>query len=57
MYGKWSPIYAQSLLVELDEGFRFISNFKYTLKDSISKDLIHATDNLKKLSEISTEDE
>ena len=39
--GKWSPIYAQSLLVELDNGLRFISNFKYTLKDEYNSDLIH----------------
>lgn len=54
--GKWSPIYAQSLLVELDNGLRFISNFKYTLKDSYNKDLIHNS-NHTRLNELSTESE
>lgn len=32
--GKWSPIYSQALLVELDNGKRFITNFRYNLKES-----------------------
>ena len=31
-------IYDQAMNVELDNGQRFISNFKYTLKDDISAD-------------------
>ena len=54
--GKWSPIYAQSLLVELENGLRFISNFKYTLKDSYNSDLIH-NKNHTRLNELSTESE
>lgn len=27
--GKWTPVYAQSLVVELDNGLRFITNFRY----------------------------
>lgn len=36
--GRWSPIYAQGMMVELDNGLRFVANFRYNLKDSISKD-------------------
>ena len=36
--GTWSPIYDQSLLVELENGLRFLSNFKYALKPEISTD-------------------
>ena len=36
--GKWSPVYAQGMMVELDNGLRFVTNFRYNLKDSISKD-------------------
>lgn len=31
-------IYDQAMNVELDTGIRFISNFRYTVKDDISKD-------------------
>jgi len=31
-------IYDQAMTVELDNGARFISNFKYTLKDDVSAD-------------------
>ena len=27
--GKWTPVYAQSLVVELDNGLRFVTNFRY----------------------------
>jgi len=36
--GTWSTIYDQSFKIELDNGLRFLSNFKYTLKPNISKD-------------------
>lgn len=36
--GKWSPIYSQALLVELENGMRFISNFRYNVKESLSQD-------------------
>jgi len=29
------------MLVELENGLRFMANFKYTLKDEISKDLLN----------------
>jgi hypothetical protein len=35
--GSWSPVYDQSLEIELDNGLRFLSNFKYTIKSDISK--------------------
>ena len=36
--GKWSPIYAQAMMVELENGMRFVTNFRYNLKASISPD-------------------
>lgn len=36
--GSWSPIYDQSMKVELDNGLRFITNYKYSVKPSVSKD-------------------
>lgn len=34
----WSNIYDQAFKVELDNGIRFLSNFKYTVKPEISQD-------------------
>lgn len=34
--GKWTPVYAQSLVVELDNGLRFITNFRYNHKKAQS---------------------
>ena len=34
--GSWSPIYTQLLHVQLDNGMRFISNFRYNLKEEVS---------------------
>ena len=42
--GKWSPIYAQALLVELDTGLRFITNFRYNVKKEISADPLAASE-------------
>jgi hypothetical protein len=39
--GKWSPIYAQAMMVELDNGLRFITNFRYSLKQEISPDPVN----------------
>ena len=36
--GTWSTIYDQAMRVELDNGIRFISNFRYNLKPSVSAD-------------------
>lgn len=36
--GKWSPIYAQAMMVELENGMRFVTNFRYNLKPAISPD-------------------
>jgi hypothetical protein len=38
--GKWSPIYDQSFSVMLENGMRFLANFKYTIKPEISKNPI-----------------
>jgi hypothetical protein len=36
--GTWSTIYDQAMRVELDNGVRFVTNFRYNVLDSISKD-------------------
>jgi len=36
--GNWSPIYDQAFRVELDNGLRFLANFKYSVKPEISTD-------------------
>jgi len=36
--GSWSNIYDQSFRIELENGLRFLANFKYTVKPEISKD-------------------
>lgn len=38
--GTWSPIYDQAFKIELNNGLRFLANFKYTVKPEISKDPI-----------------
>ena len=30
--GKWSPIYDQAMMVELDNGLKFVTNFRYNFK-------------------------
>lgn len=50
--GKWSPVYAQGMMVELDNGLRFVSNFRYNLKSSISEDPANEKD-VSKVDEIS----
>ena len=49
--GTWSPVYDQSFEVELENGLRFLTNFKYTLKNDISKnpsqELVQKFDTLK----------
>lgn len=36
--GHWTSIYDQAINVELDNGMRFLANFKYDIKPDISKD-------------------
>ncbi len=36
--GKWSTIYDQAIKVELDNGQRFVTNFRYNVKPSVSTD-------------------
>ena len=43
--------------MELDNGLRFIANFKYTLKDDISNDLLNEKNLQKKIGYITTETE
>lgn len=36
--GKWTSIYDQAFNIELDNGMRFIANFRYNLKPELAKD-------------------
>jgi hypothetical protein len=36
--GKWTAIYDQALNIELENGFRLLSNLRYNLKNNIAKD-------------------
>lgn len=37
VHGKWQDYYDQAFLVELDNGLRFLANFRYELKDDYLK--------------------
>ena len=52
--GTWSTIYDQAFRVELDNGMRFISNFRYNIKDKFTKDPV--ADGYMKFSEIKAGD-
>jgi hypothetical protein len=52
--GTWSPIYDQSVKVELDNGNRFLANFKYSVKPSISENPLK--DNVSEFVELKTGD-
>jgi len=39
--GKWSPVYAQAMVVELDNGLRFVSNFRYNIKKDVCTDPVN----------------
>lgn len=52
--GTWSPIYDQSLQVELANGKRFLTNFKYSIKAEISTD--PTIENVKDFAAIKTGD-
>jgi hypothetical protein len=41
MIGTWSTIYDQAFKIELENGLRFLANFKYTIKPNISSDPIN----------------
>ena len=36
--GKWTTIYDQAFNIELDNGIRFLANFRYNIKNEITKD-------------------
>ena len=36
MTGTWSTIYDQAFKIELENGLRFLANFKYTVKPNIT---------------------
>lgn len=47
--GMWSPIYDQSMNVELENGLRFIINFKYTLKNQHKDPSTQSSDSFSEL--------
>jgi hypothetical protein len=55
--GIWSPIYSQSLLVELQDGLRFVANFRYNLKEKRSQEPFLESNPLLKFHDISTASE
>jgi len=56
VYGKWSPIYAQTLMVELENGVRFLTNFRYNVKKQLTPNPLNEND-LAKFDKISTSSE
>lgn len=52
--GTWSTIYDQSFKIELDNGIRFVSNFKYSVDPHISA--LPQKDSLEKFEDIKTGD-
>ena len=44
IHGKWSTIYDQSLKVELDNGLRFVANFRYNAKPTLTNDPLTDSD-------------
>ena len=44
--GKWSTIYDQAIKVELENGQRFVTNFRYNIKPSVSTEPLTDTSNL-----------
>ena len=37
-FGKWTTVYDQALKIELESGERFLSNFRYNIRNSVSHD-------------------
>ena len=52
--GTWSTVYDQSFKVELDNGLRFLANFKYSIKKEISA--LPYVDGEKKFEDVKTGD-
>lgn len=52
--GTWSTIYDQAFKIELDNGLRFLANFKYTIKSDISA--FPQTDGADKFEQVKTGD-
>jgi len=38
MQGTWTTVYDQAMRVELENGTRFVTNFRYNIKPELSKD-------------------
>ena len=41
--GHWSPYYDQSMIVSLENGLKFIANFRYNIKPEVTKDPMRPT--------------
>lgn len=52
--GTWSTVYDQAFKVELDNGLRFISNFRYNIKQGLSQDPLQ--DGASKFDSLKTDD-
>lgn len=52
--GTWSTVYDQAFKVELDNGMRFISNFRYNIKKNLSQDPLQ--DGASSFSNLKTDD-
>lgn len=52
--GTWSTVYDQAFKVELDNGMRFISNFRYNIKNGLSQDPLQ--DGASKFDSLKTDD-
>lgn len=42
--GNWTPYYDSSMIVSLENGLKFIANFRYNVKQSITKDPMNPTE-------------
>jgi len=54
LQGTWSTIYDQSFKIELENGLRFLANFKYSVKPNIS--LTPSRDGEEKFEQLKTGD-
>ena len=50
--GKWTTVYDQALKIELESGERFLSNFRYNIRNSVSHDPL--TDSMLQFTNLAT---
>jgi hypothetical protein len=54
--GKWTLVYAQSLMVELNNGLRFVTNMRFYTRPDISPDPLDEFYPLKKFENLDNHD-